>query len=118
MALLNMNGPYALSGDEIDRQVTNMSPGNYGLGYTKEDGTFIVQYVGRSDEDVNKRLHDWVGTKYKKFKYSYVGSSKLAFEKECRNYHDFGGNEKLDNETHPGRPKGTNWICSVCMIFD
>jgi hypothetical protein len=118
MASLNMNGPYALSTDEIDRQVTKTSPGNYGLGYTKEDGTFVVSYVGRSDRDVNGRLHDWVGTKYKKFKYSYADSAKAAFEKECHNYHDFGGSKELDNETHPDRPNGTNWKCPVCTIFD
>lgn len=118
MASLNMYDPYPLNDTEINKQVTRKSPGNYGLGYTDEKNTFIVLYVGRSDTDLNDRLHRWVGKKYKQFKYSYADSPKAAFEKECRNYHDFGGKEKLDNEAHPDRPSGTNWKCPVCKIFD
>jgi len=75
-----------------------------------------VRYVGRSDTDVNSRLRSWVGkdSRYKQFKYSYATSSKEAFEKECKNYHDFGGSESLDNKDHPQRPEGTNWKCPVC----
>ncbi len=114
MAKLDMKGPFSLNDGEIDRQVTRKSPGNYALGYTKDDGTFIVNYVGRSDDDVNNRLHDWAGSKYKKFKYSYAASAKEAYEKECRNYHDFGGSGSLDNDIHPARPNGTNYKCPVC----
>ena len=46
MATLEMEGPYIFTSSEIDRVVTRTSPGNYALGYTKDDGTFIVQYVG------------------------------------------------------------------------
>ena len=116
MASLGMSGSYDLTNEEIDKQVTKKSPGNYALGYTK-DGTFYVKYVGRSDTDLNKRLKDWVG-KYKKFKFSYATSPKAAFEKECHNYHDFGESDKLDNDNHPQRPDGTNWKCPVCDIFD
>lgn len=118
MPSLGMEGPYTLTSEEIDRVVTKTSAGNYALGYTKDDGTFIVQYVGRSDSDVNQELKARLTDKYKKFKYSYATSPKAAFEKECRNYHDFGGSEKLDNEIHPGRPADTNWKCPVCDIFD
>ncbi|MEW8308669.1 MAG: hypothetical protein G8D88_16225 [gamma proteobacterium symbiont of Ctena orbiculata] len=114
MASLDMKGPFQLTDSEVDRQVTRRSPGNYGLGYVNDSDTFIVQYVGRSDDDVNSRLHDWTGTKYQKFKYSYASSAKEAFEKECRNYHDFGGSKSLDNDMHPDRPNGTTWRCPVC----
>ncbi|HEB85683.1 MAG TPA: hypothetical protein ENI68_01505 [Gammaproteobacteria bacterium] len=114
MAKLDMEGPFPLNDAEIDRQVTRKSPGNYGLGYTKDNGTFIVEYVGRSDDDVNNRLHDWTGKKYKKFKYSYAANAKEAYEKECRNYHDFGGSDDLDNDIHPARPSGTSLKCPVC----
>ncbi len=61
-------------------------------------------------------MKSWVGenNKYKHFKFSYATSPKAAFEKECKNYHDFGGSEKLDNKQHPERPDGTNWECPVC----
>ena len=118
MATLGMEGPHIFTSAEIDRVVTKTAFGNYALGYTKDDGTFIVQYVGRSDSDVNQELKARLAAKYKHFKYSYATSRKAAFEKECHNYHDFGGNEKLDNEIHPSRPAGTDWKCPVCTIFD
>ena len=115
MPSLNMEGPYDFDSETIDKEVTKTQAGNYALGKMKEDGrTFIVKYVGRSDSDVKKELKARLpGTKYKKFKYSYATSPKAAFEKECRNYHDFGGKEKLDNERHPDRPANTNWKCPV-----
>lgn len=110
MATLDMLGPYTLDNATIDKEVTKKSAGNYGLGYENDKGVFIVKYVGRSDEDLNARLKKWVGS-YKMFKYSYASSPKAAFEKECKNFHDFGGTEKLDNEIHPDRPDGTDWEC-------
>jgi len=117
MASLEMQGPYVYTSAKIGEVVTQTSAGNYALGYTKEDNTFIVQYVGRSDSDVNQELKAKLNGKYKKFKYSYASSPKAAFEKECRNYHDFGTNEKLDNQNHPDRPNNANWKCPVCNIF-
>ncbi len=67
--------------------------------------------------DVKARLRGWVG-KYKRFKFSYASSAKDAFEKECRNYHDFGEDKGLDNKVHPRRPDNAKWKCPVCDIFD
>lgn len=114
MPSLNMKGSYPLKDNAIDSHVSRRAPGNYALGYTKEGSTFIVQYVGRSDDDVNSRLHDWTDAGFKRFKFSYATSAKAAFEKECRNYHDFGGSRKLKNKVHPDRPNGTHWKCPVC----
>lgn len=118
MASPNIDGPYPLNGNILDLLIRRTSPGNYSLGYTRDNGPFIVQYVGRSDDDIKKRLRGWVGSKYTRFKYSYAESTKDAFQKECRDYHDFGGAGKLDNEVHPGRPNGTDWRCPACTIFD
>ena len=116
MASLDMTGPFDLSVAEIGRQITQTQAGNYALG--KMDGaTFIVQYVGRSDSDVANRLKQHVG-KYSKFKFSYATSPKAAFEKECRNFHDFGGVESLGNKIHPDRPANSGWKCPVCNIFN
>ncbi|MEQ8627769.1 hypothetical protein [Ekhidna sp.] len=103
MASLNMEGPFTLSTKEIDSVVTETSAGNYALGYSKADGTFIVKYVGRSDTDLNARLKDWVGD-YKQFKASYANSAQEAYKKELKNFNDFGGTEKLDNENIPDKP--------------
>jgi hypothetical protein len=139
MRSLGMSGSYPLSDEVIDEMVSRRSAGNYALGYM-DGGTFTVFYVGRSDSDVRRRLHEWVGAAsryeryapstraawgsrprgrlpegapvlelvgndvdsgYTRFAYSYAHSAEAAFEKECRNYHDFGGRAGLDNATHP-----------------
>lgn len=44
----------------IDEQVGRLSAGTYALGFAV-DGAFVAFLVGRSDSDVNGRLHSWVG---------------------------------------------------------
>lgn len=114
MPNLNMNGAFVLNSNTINKQITRTEAGNYALG--KLDGnTFYVSYVGRSDSDVNGRLqsHATAG-KYSHFMFSYATSPKAAFEKECQNFHDFGGEAALANDMHPDRPNGANWKCPVC----
>jgi len=60
MTSLGMNGPYPLTAEAIDEQVTRRAPGNYALGYLDGE-TFMVFYVGRSDSDVRRSLRAWVG---------------------------------------------------------
>jgi len=112
MAASGLTGPYPLTNADIDANVTSVSSGAYALGYTK-DNTFYIDYVGRSDVDLAKRLKDHVG-KYKRFKYGYFSTAKAAFEKECRLYHDFS---PKDNDIHPARPSGSGWECPVCKVF-
>jgi hypothetical protein len=140
MGSLEMNGSYPLNDEEIEERVGRTSPGNYALGYM-DGATFMVSYVGRSDSDVKRRLHEWVGapsryvrytssarapwgsrqrrhlpqgaapaldrvgmgvdSSYTRFAYSYAAGADAAFEKECRNYHDFGASDGLDNRAHP-----------------
>jgi len=40
---------------------------------------------------------------YTRFAYSYARSAEAAFEKEWRNYDDFGGSDGLDNAAPPSR---------------
>ncbi|WP_198390307.1 hypothetical protein [Burkholderia ubonensis] len=116
MASLEMQGPYDLSKEEIDKQITKTSAGNYALG-SITGGKFIVMYVGRSDSDLNSRLKQHVD-KHPKFKYSYASSPKAAFEKECKNFHDFGETEIFGNSIHPDRPADSEWKCPSCDTFD
>jgi len=60
MLSLEMSGSYPLNDEAIDEALTRKSPGNYALGYMDGE-TFNVFYVGRSDTDLRKRLHGWVG---------------------------------------------------------
>lgn len=107
----HMEGPYWLTSSSIDHRVTKTSPGVYEL-FRSYDGP--VKYVGRSDDDLNARLKQWVNKDYSYFKFEYCSSSKAAFEKECRLYHYHGGSEKLDNKIHPQKPAGSNWKCPTC----
>jgi len=125
MASTGLGKSYPLDNETIDSEVTEESAGTYVLGHIKtktekgkEKKTFIVEYVGRSDDDINGRLKKWVGSKYKRFKFGYFGSPKAAFEKECNIYHDFGEKELLDNDIHPDRPANANWKCPRCDIFN
>jgi hypothetical protein len=107
-----MYGPFDFTSEEIDKQVRSGMIGNYALGHMNADA-FNVKYVGRSDTDLNLELKARLDRPYSKFKFCYASSVREAFEKECRNYHDFGGKEMLDNAVHPARPYGADWPCSV-----
>jgi hypothetical protein len=48
-----------------------------------------------------QRVEHAVESCYTRFAYSYAGSAEEAFEKECRNYADFGGSVSLDNPARP-----------------
>jgi len=115
MPATGLKGPFVLDNETIDKEVTRTSSGAYALGKVG-DNTFYVSYVGRSDDDLNGRLKNWVGKKYSSFKFEYYASPKAAFEKECNLYHDFGP-EGLDNDIHPRRPDGADWQCPRCDIF-
>ena len=113
MPASGLSGPYALNDDTIDKIITRTSAGSYALGETKTDGMFYIDYAGRSDGDVNGRLHDHAG-RYKQFKYGYFPTAKAAFEKECNLYHDFS---PRDNKVHPARSPNTNWTCPRCRAL-
>ncbi|MBE9566092.1 MAG: hypothetical protein IMF16_05030 [Proteobacteria bacterium] len=119
MASTGLFGPFSLTDEQINAHV-GTAIGAYALGpVDTSDGKFIVSYVGRSDHNLNKRLHDWIGS-YSQFKYGHFKTKKAAFEKECRMYHDFGGKNRLDNKAHPDRPAGTSYPCPVpgCTELD
>ena len=102
-------GSFPLSSYSINEHVRGYGPGAYLLGYIS-GSNFYVQRVGRSDSDLNSRLHDYVG-KYHAFQYVFFETARDAFYKECRLYHEF---DPDDNFIHPDKPTGTNYICPVC----
>ena len=118
MASLDMFGPFALTDKEVNERVPENVIGNYAFGYIdKEDGAFVVCYVGRSDSDLKKEIKQQMKTDRAKgcthFMFSIAKSTKEAFEKECRNYHDFGECDCLNNDIHPAKPAGTEYKCPV-----
>lgn len=112
MSSTGLHGHYVLTAEKIDEVITVTSAGAYALGsLNKTTNNFVPEYVGRSDDDINKRLKDWVG-QYSHFKYRYYSTNKAAYEKECRLYHDW--KKQLDNKVHPAKSEGTDWKCPVC----
>jgi hypothetical protein len=111
--------PHCLNARSVAEVVTKTSAGSYVLGRVLENG-FCALYVGRSDHDLAGELRGWVGenARYKAFVFSYAPDPKSAFEKECEDFHDFGGIERLDNAGHPQHPAETDWLCPRCDCFD
>ena len=74
-------------------------------------------YVGRSDSDLKNEIKQQMRNDCAKgcthFMFSIAKSKKEAFEKECRNYHDFGECDCLNNDIHPAKPAGTEYKCPV-----
>ena len=118
MASLDMLGPFALTDNEVNKRVPENVMGNYAFLQKKWlTDKYLVRYVGRSDSDLKKEIKQQMKTDCAKgcthFKFSIASTKKEAFEKECRNYHDFGGRDHLHNENHPDKPDGTKYKCSV-----
>jgi hypothetical protein len=107
-----------LSVQIITEVVSRISAGAYALGVVQE-GRFHALYVGRSDDNVAKRLRSWLkrSSRYKSFTFAYASSPKAAFEEECEEFHDFGGVERLDNVGHPQRPPKSDWLCPRCDCY-
>jgi hypothetical protein len=111
-----MHGPYDLTAGNIDRFVRAYVPGVFALGYTRENGGFVVRYIGRADTDVGRELKAQPADETARFKWVEVSSQKAGFDTQCRLYHDFGGGDALENEDHPAPPAGTKWSCVVCGV--
>ena len=120
MPRLDMEGAFPLTKEEIDRQIPEGVIGNYAFGNIVKDNAgnkaFCVCYVGRADgEPLRDRIKHGIKDGYIEFKFSIAKTKKEAYEKECKNWHDFGGLEGcLDNKIHPDKPDGTDYECPYC----
>jgi hypothetical protein len=114
MANSGLHGPYDLTQSGVLNNVKGVGPGAYALGRVGQDGTFYIDYVGRSDDDLAARLQQHTPERYPKFKHGFLSSAKAAFDKECALFHDFS---PPDNKVHPARPRGANWSCPRCAAF-
>jgi hypothetical protein len=129
MASLDMDGPFELEVKTIQGKVAG-SPGNFALGTLTPNKRFAVRLVGRSDSNLQQTLLQalkrgsgqpgffarlFSGKKpINAFKFSHAMDAEAAYSKECRNFHNFGGLEKLANTNHPKPPQGGNDPCSFC----
>jgi hypothetical protein len=107
-----------LSVQAITEVVSRTSAGAYALGVVQE-GRFCALYVGRSDDNLAKRLRSWLkrSSRYKTFIFSYASDPRAAFTEECEEFHDFGGVERLDNLGHPQRLPKSDWLCPRCDCY-
>jgi hypothetical protein len=112
MPRLGLSAAHELTEKDIDGAVVGLGPGVYALG-SSTPAAFYVDYIGRSDDDLNGQLKRWVGGKYTHFKFGFFSSAEQAFMKECKLFHDFG-ETALDNSVHPARLNGSNWMCPRC----
>ncbi len=111
MPSTRLHGPYLLTSEGIDTHVDQVGIGAYALGYVGTDGTFHVQRIGRSDDNLNNRLHQYLPLKkYRTYKYGFLGTSKECYEYECKIWHAF---RPKNNPNHPDTPDGTNYPCPV-----
>ena len=112
MPSIDMKGPYFLTKENIDANVSKLI-GNYVLGFSDENNEFYVQYVGRSDKNLNKRLKDHIDEGYIEFAFSYCDDELEAYFTECQNYHDHYST--IDNNIHPDKPNGYDFLsCPHC----
>lgn len=129
MGSLNMIGPYDFNINSIDANVSEISGGNFALGFVdKNSDNFHVSYIGRSDSNIRDKLKKQLSetknkaskfdTKNISFKYSYASSPKEAFEKACYNYHNFANSKKISNNVHPVKPDNEDWKCPICKEPD
>jgi hypothetical protein len=108
MAVPAMFGDYAVTKQGIDSAVVANSAGVYLLG-TVTGNTFNVQRTGRSDDDLNGRLHDYEGL-YDYFKYAYCANAEQAFYAECEIWHAYADKK---TQIHPARPAGKKYAGPV-----
>jgi hypothetical protein len=92
-------GPYDLDVGIVRLATPIQAPGVYALGDMALDGrTFIVRYVGRSDEDLGAALERHAAERhYTAFRCAYYRSTLKAYQKERALLEAY---EHLDN----GRP--------------
>lgn len=99
---IDAQGPFELTYNEIDKNVTNNSIGLFALGFTS-GWTFIVRYVGRSDKDLKADLKDRVG-EYPEFKFCYANLVRKESTGQHTISYDFGMAKNLIDIAFADKP--------------
>ena len=115
MSPKGLEGPFTLTAETVKIAVTAKFPGVYALGHSDMNGTFIVESVGRSNENLQEPLQYLAAEFGGEFSYQYSASAKEAFEKECELHHEFLA---TTDAVHPNRVEGSYWKCPRCNVFD
>ena len=102
-------GPYPLTAAEIDQRI-DTTIATFALGH-KDGRKFLVQHIGRADKDASDVLKAFASD-YEYFMYRTYVSTRRAFAKECRLFHDFPG---VQRDGHPEPPPGIRVKCPVAV---
>ena len=81
-----------------------------------EGRRFLIQHIGRTDKDAGSVLKGFVGD-YEHFKYRTYVSTRRAYAKQCKLFHDFLA---AATAGHPTPPPGIRVKCPVdsCKLAD
>ena len=92
--------------------------GTIGAYVLSRGGDCPNYYVGRSDNDIGERLHDYQNSYYNYFRFTPANSSTSAYYYECYWYHKYKDSPEyiLDNKCHPDTPDGSYLSCPVCGL--
>ena len=114
MTTANLAGPYRLTVDGIELVVRRKSAGVFALGRLDRNGNFRLSRVGRSDDDLQEALRNFIASG-PLFKFAYARDPEEAFLKECELFHSF---RPQSNFFHPTRPEGSRITCPLCRAGD
>ncbi|MDA8680672.1 hypothetical protein N9M45_03665 [Euryarchaeota archaeon] len=116
--LVSTRGGIAMEVHTLNRKSVNQTLarrriGTYFLGDFAPDGTFIVQYVGRSLTCIRDRLlHHASMTDYPAFQVHLWPSIMETFQMECLYYHHY--HNQIHNKRHPDSPRSIPSECTYC----
>lgn len=112
-----MKGKFSLTAAEIDSVVSNAT-GAYVLVNSNNNAV----YVGRSDEDLNRKLKEHLPENEKElcikrsdvtyFYFENTNDSRGAYLFECEWYHNY---RPTCNIAHPAKISSV-WVCPVCRL--
>jgi hypothetical protein len=86
--------------------------GSYVL-YSHTDAGVRIQYVGRSDTDLRRRLVSHASRRLAAyFDYAVQHSAEHAYVMECASFHALA--RRITNRVHPARPRGVRSPCPFC----
>jgi hypothetical protein len=109
MTSVALLGPHRLGFDEIETAVPRVSPGVYLLGHLDHKNSFYLKAIGRFDVDLQTGLRGMIGSGGH-FKFQVAPTSRVAFEYECKLFHDLRPNSSI----HPVRSENKDWTCPYC----
>ncbi|MGB1585628.1 MAG: hypothetical protein ACPHID_01100 [Thermoplasmatota archaeon] len=109
-----MSNVMPLTADAVREFVNNRSVGFYRLGRVI-DGQFYIDYFGRSDTNLQRRLLEHVKSgAYSTFEFLETNSIGDAYHMECSEWHLNG--QRTMNKIHPALAEGLPYACPWCDL--